>query len=31
MVSWHSIKECEVVRDGGSGRCDTAKGFGSMR
>ena len=31
MVSWRSIKECEVVRDGGSEQCDTAKCFGSMR
>ena len=31
MVSGRSIKECEVVRDGDLGQCDTAKGFGSMR
>ena len=31
MVSWCSIKECKVVRDGGLLRCDKVKGVRSTK
>ena len=31
MVSWHSVKECKVVQDGGLVQCNKVKGVGSMR